>query len=63
MDNRNMEHRDQKIPDKDVYYFEFILMIKNHEEFIADVDDEETATRLYEYITQNYYETGVTELD
>jgi len=58
-----MEYRGQKIPENDVFYWEVVLMIKNHEEFTAEIDDEDTATKLYNYIISTYYETGVTELD
>jgi len=58
-----MEYRGQKIPENDVFYWEVVLMIKNREEFTAEIDDEDTATKLYNYIISTYYETGVTELD
>jgi hypothetical protein len=58
-----MEYRGSPINENDVFYWEVVLMIKNHEEFTAEIDDEDTATKLYNYIISTYYETGVTELD
>ncbi|MFP3203575.1 MAG: hypothetical protein RXR43_15585 [Sulfolobus sp.] len=48
-----MEYRGQKIPENDVFYWEVVLMIQGHEEFTAEIDDEQISTQLYNYIFSN----------
>lgn len=59
MGNRKMMYKGVKLPDADTYYFEVVLMIKNKEEFTAEIEDEELATEIYNYILAHSQEMSI----
>ncbi|BCU68630.1 hypothetical protein HS7_20670 [Sulfolobales archaeon HS-7] len=58
MGNRKMEYRGQKIPEKDVYYFEIVLMIKNKESFNAEIEGD-LAMTVYNYVISTANEISI----